>query len=565
MSVPGETITIDVPSEDAPRPPSGWRRRAMALDAFLERAGDRLNPLLVKETRQALKSRQFLASFGLMLAASWLWSVLGLVAFNAGIYTAGCGDEMFMVYSCILAFPLLVVVPFGAYRSLAAEREDNTYELLAITAMGPRQMIAGKLASAMVQMLIYLSAVAPCIVFCYILRGIDLPTILIILAPIVLTSLGFSMIGLLAATLVTGKAHQTVLTVLITVGLFGAFWGGCAGVVEVVEHPYPYHEDSEFWIGMAATLTAYFSYFALVFEAAVARLGFASDNRSTRLRIVMIVQHVLLAGWMGFAFLTDGHPELTIVFMMMLGIHWYVMGAAMIGEMPGMSRRAMRSLPRSFLGRVLFSWLNPGPGTGYILALCGILGGIIMLGLGVLVGSFLVDEMPARIANRIARWHRYSDRIPWFCVLVLAYATIFLGAGLLIIRAVRRRVHLGIVGSVILQVVLVILACVIPAVLDMSGLSMGGQYWLLHVSNPFWTMVEVLEGRVVGPLVITGIMVFVLPAAVVVFALNLPAVIGEIRQVRVLKPERVARDDALRAPPPKTPPVPKRTSPWDED
>ena len=36
-------------------------------------------------------------------------------------------------YYCILAFPLLVIVPFSAFRSLAAEREDGTYELLSIT------------------------------------------------------------------------------------------------------------------------------------------------------------------------------------------------------------------------------------------------------------------------------------------------------------------------------------------------------------------------------------------------------------------------------------------------
>ena len=29
----------------------------------------------------------------------------------------------------ILAFPLLVIVPYGAFRSLAGEREDRTFEL----------------------------------------------------------------------------------------------------------------------------------------------------------------------------------------------------------------------------------------------------------------------------------------------------------------------------------------------------------------------------------------------------------------------------------------------------
>ena len=38
-------------------------------------------------------------------------------------------------YYAILAFPLAVVVPYAAFRSLAAEREDNTYDLLSITTL----------------------------------------------------------------------------------------------------------------------------------------------------------------------------------------------------------------------------------------------------------------------------------------------------------------------------------------------------------------------------------------------------------------------------------------------
>ena len=40
---------------------------------------DRLNPILVKETRQALKSRQFIITFMLLLTVAWLISVFGVV------------------------------------------------------------------------------------------------------------------------------------------------------------------------------------------------------------------------------------------------------------------------------------------------------------------------------------------------------------------------------------------------------------------------------------------------------------------------------------------------------
>ena len=57
-------------SEEAKRSPS-WLDR---IDEWATRAGDAINPILVKETRQALKSRQFVATFGLLLFASLAWT-----------------------------------------------------------------------------------------------------------------------------------------------------------------------------------------------------------------------------------------------------------------------------------------------------------------------------------------------------------------------------------------------------------------------------------------------------------------------------------------------------------
>ena len=54
------------------------------MERTLVRLGDRLNPILVKETRQALKSRQFLITFVLLLFCAWGWSVLGIARIGPG-------------------------------------------------------------------------------------------------------------------------------------------------------------------------------------------------------------------------------------------------------------------------------------------------------------------------------------------------------------------------------------------------------------------------------------------------------------------------------------------------
>ena len=118
------------------------------VERALEWASEWLNPILVKEARQALKSKQFALPFSLLLACAWGWSLLGVALISPGVYYAPSGVYMLNGYYLVLAFPLLVIVPFAAFRSLASEREDGTYELLSITALGPRQIIAGKLGGA---------------------------------------------------------------------------------------------------------------------------------------------------------------------------------------------------------------------------------------------------------------------------------------------------------------------------------------------------------------------------------------------------------------------------------
>ncbi len=140
-----------------------------AIDPWLEWLGDRLNPLLVKETRQAMKSRQFTLWFVLMLIASWLITIGGVAIIGPSISFVSAGGYLLLAYFFALAVPLVIVVPFTAYRSLASELEDNTRDLLEVSTLSPYQIINGKLGSAVVQMLVYLSVLAPCLAFTYLL------------------------------------------------------------------------------------------------------------------------------------------------------------------------------------------------------------------------------------------------------------------------------------------------------------------------------------------------------------------------------------------------------------
>lgn len=539
--------------------PGAVLRAAVTAERWLEILGERLNPILVKETRQALKSKQFVVTFGLVLLVAWLWSFLGLATTSQDIFYGTFGPTLFSGYYLIVSFPLTIIVPFGAFRSLATEQEDLTYELLSITELKPRQVIGGKLASAMVQMLVYLSALAPCLAFTYMLRGIDFPTILFILSCTVLVSLGLSMIGLMVGTLTTEKHWQVVLSVVLIVGLLIAcytvnaltatllFWGGS-----------PDFLAAETWQVLGIILTAFFSYFALVFFAAVAQITFAADNRSTRLRIVIVAQHLLFLGWMAwFCFAhVPNHEEVLYAVFIVLGFHWYIMGTLMTGEWPELSPRVKRGLPRSYLGRALLTWFNPGPGSGYALSVCGMVGGLLLVGMAATAEAF--GLLPTLNWDADETWTAFC-----FGLAATAYLVIYLGVGLLLVRALRRYLPLGTFLGVIVQVVLLMIGIVVPLIGQRVLMPLvWNEFTLLQLPDPFWTLAHLIDGPGLPTDAFVVIALLIVTAGIV-FLANLPGIAHEVRNVRIAQPKRVAQEDAQLAAE-LAPPKPTQTSPWDE-
>jgi len=533
-----------------------WR----AVDRALAWAGERLNPILVKETRQALKSKQFMITFGLLLILGWGWSILGVAIVGPEIRHGAAGPFMFIWYYIFLAAALTVIVPFSAFRSLAGEQEDRTYELMSITTLGPRQIVAGKLGSCVLQMLIYLSAISPCMAFTYMLRGIDFPTILYFMFLVFLVSLGLSVIGLLLGTLTSEKHWQIVLSVVWIAALLLALVFGCAIVYSFLRFEEIDFRLTGFWQVNAAVLTGYLGYFLLIFYAAAARITFSTDNRSTRLRVMMLLQFALATGWMAWFWVGPegtGDEDILLALLMIVGIHWYVMGAFMTGESPELSPRVKRRLPQSFLGRVFFTWFNPGPGTGFLFATANLAGAVLLVLIAVAVAeSFQFASFRSWNPDDV-------QQVLAFGVLTLSYVVAYLGVGLLLVRLLRKVVPLGIALAPLVQVVLLLLGCLVPLIIHMASPTLREMdYELLQAPDPFWSLVHIVD-RSTFPEEGYVLLIIVPPTALIVFWLNLRGVAHEVRQVRMAKPKRVADEDAEKASLKSPPPEPARPSPWD--
>jgi hypothetical protein len=525
------------------------------LEQWLDHIGDRLNPILVKETRQALKSRQFVLTFVLVLASGWVWSILGVALQGPAIHVQASGSAMFSGYFLILAFPLLVIVPFTAFRSITVEREDRTFELLAITTLNARQIVSGKLASTFVQMLVYLSAISPCLAFTYLLRGIDFPTILLVTAYTVAISFGLSLCALLLGTLAGERHRQTVLSVLVILALFGFFWFyiaivlasiGFSAIPQISADSLPFH------VGF---LMLYGSYFALFYYVAAAQLSFVAGNRSTAVRVVLVIQEAFCAVWIAWLCLSKpGSLVESLLFLFFLhAIHWLVVGTFLAGESPFLSQRVRRDLPQSFLGRMFLTWLNPGPGTGFMLVVSAMLAALVA---SVLVGWLvpLVSLGSSPLPPAALLWH--------FALVAGAYVVVFVGWTRLLVGFWRRLAHVSWSVPLLVSIVLISLAAGVPYVLQlMSREFRDSGYTLLQITNPLWSL-EALAGDQLTPLDRTMLLVMVPGFAAIVFLLNMPQVLREVQFVRIAKPQRLVQEELVEASL-SEPAASNPASPWD--
>ena len=538
--------------EDASPATTRWAAAWQMSENFLTRTGDLLNPILVKETRQALKSSQFAITFVLVLILTWIVTIGVVAGIGPRIFYSAEGGTLLAWYYAVLALPLIVVVPLASFRSLTTEREDNTYDLLSITALKPRQIISGKLGSSVAQMAVYLSAITPCLAFTYLLRGVDLPTIIVLLVYTFFWSLGLSMIGLLLAALTPQRFVQVFVLVAFVAGLLTMLWLAIVMGIEASSRGgrAVWEAGDNFWVLAAAMATAYFSTFALAYFAAAGMITFTSENRSTPLRICMLIQQAVFIGWMAFGWIKDDFDHGAVVAMAMLsGVYWYVMGTMLTAERSEMSQRVRRRLPQSFFGRVFLTWLNPGPASGYMFVIAN-LSSLAMLSLFACVFGEIMRAPSGRPT---------FTEVIYFNVIGWAYVVAYLGIGLLVIRAVRKIATVTMLASVLINFLLLLAGFGIPyAIKSMSVQLRDADYSFLQITDPFFSLMHVVDNGVSADANVIALIVGGVSLCVLI--LNMPSVIRELRVVREAAPVRVQQDEAELHPAPETLPQ----NPWEE-
>lgn len=469
-----------------------------SVDRFLDWSSEWFSSILVKESRQALKSRQFLWTFFALLLVVTAWSIgaLTVVQANNGGGTAP-GPMLLFGFWLILGFPLAIVIPFATFRSLAAEFEDGTLQLVSITTMRPYQIIAGKLGVAVLQIMVYLSVLAPCIAFTYLLRGIDIRQIWWGLVIAVTGSISLCMFGLFLASVSRSRAIGVALSVLLLFGLAMVYWiwGYMSfGLTYFFAGAFAGMEQEEgqifllIYLGIVAT-TGF-----LLFAAAASRISFEADNRSSLIRIAMLVQQVFFFGWI-IAILSYSFDEDAAWVISMFQTHyWLAMGAMMCSVPAVMSRRVKRSLPTTVMGRSIKSLFMPGPGRGFLFAIGNMWGWNLLLVIIFLGANKILPNVESQLSASSSRTLSPNEVMTMLTAVLgnCVYATTLLSIAFLFLTiSYRRRPDVGPFFGLALVVVLLMIFSLIPIVIQLNWLqNTRYDYSLVQMTNWYTTTNE---------------------------------------------------------------------------
>ena len=149
----------------------------MARLGLMNRLDDRLNPVVVKELRQATRGKMVTLLLILFLAIQLIVS---------GVYLGNSqspgsdGTRLLISFLAVLLIAIIILVPMLVGARLGAERSEENLDLLYISTLPPGKIIAGKCWSGLAISGLFVSASLPFMTLTFLLRGVDIPSILFV-------------------------------------------------------------------------------------------------------------------------------------------------------------------------------------------------------------------------------------------------------------------------------------------------------------------------------------------------------------------------------------------------
>jgi hypothetical protein len=484
---------------------------AAAQAALSARLGERLNPVLIKDVRAALRGRVFAVGFLVVLLLGLLASTIALIvgaAFDQGLSGTG------YLAGVMAAFTLGShgFVPFSAMASMGAEHDEGALEQLQLSGLSAGRIVAGKLAAAAAQAALICAAFLPFLAFATLLPGVDPLGFAQTLCGSFVIALTLSSVGILFGAVLKQRWTRVIGFVLLALILLVAteILGGLALAVA---------RGAGMGIGatesLLLTLGACLVVGGLCCVGAALRLSHAEENRSSGLRIVSslaLALACLAAVWAD----NPGGLMAWLITALVSGTPAMLLGVTEPARLPrAVLTRAVRRGP---WGALLAPWL-PGGGRAVLY---------------VLLHLAAVAVVGVVAAARLGSPHA------WLAAGAVALFELYLASALLLPSgALARWLHVP--GMQLLARLAILLLPLVATLVPAFGRFLRPSSAVepfQHAGNPAYLSASLLsEGRIEDPPAVL-LHVGVLLAAL---ALNAPRVLGALREVPRERARRAAR------------------------
>jgi hypothetical protein len=494
----------------------------------MDRLGDRLNPIVVKELRQAVRSKFIVGALLLFLLVQA--SIIGIEMLTragrdvSGSYQFEAGKNLFGILQGILLGTCMLLLPLSTGSRLAAERSDLNVDLLFITTLRPRAIIAGKFLAAQVLALMIFSACAPFLTFTYLLRGVDVLSIVFVL---VIDFAAVAVAVQFAIFLAVVPAHWVLKIILGLLGFGGlvfGFMGVLAGTLAILQVGGGYLAGlPDFWPTAACVAAIVLTGLGLLFTWSVALVSPPSANRALLWRSFLGIAWLAIGVVFGLADVLlpqARHGPLLSWALGATGLFCLNLMIA-INEREQWAPRVARTIPRP-------RWLRGPAFLVYSSAAGGIFFSALMVGLTILVLLFWKEASPSSSPGPPRggppKFVEVFRAVAWMYLYTYAYA---------LTAVFIRRIALFKIPATytwIVLLVLLVLGCTVPyliLLIFVRDWSYGTHYgWLVTV--PFVALAEAFTSGYRTPVFLA----FAASWAGVVTLLNLPWYWRQIRGFR---------------------------------
>lgn len=253
---------------------------------------DHINPIVVKELRQAVRSSFVTVVINVLLLIELAIVTINLLGSTDRSFTMG--RNVFTGLHFLLLIVSVIFVPIYVGVRFAAERSAQNVDLMFTTTISPLSIIWGKFLSGAIIAALLFSTAGPFMVLTYMLRGIDVPTILVIVGIDFLAVLATIQFAILVMSGSISLAARGGLLVLCLILFPYVIFGVGAGTMSFLYgYSGSWWRSDEYWLYIIGFLLLNVAYHVGMMLASAAVVSPPTSNRSMGIRIFLVITWIV--------------------------------------------------------------------------------------------------------------------------------------------------------------------------------------------------------------------------------------------------------------------------------